>query len=69
MLLITLEKLSVSTFKATGVFVLSMISKSKSAFFSICKQIVELHKGLIWAQSEPENGLSIFISLPIYKED
>ncbi|MDE6506328.1 MAG: cell wall metabolism sensor histidine kinase WalK, partial [Eubacterium sp.] len=36
---------------------------------SICKQIVELHKGLIWAQSEPENGLSIFISLPIYKED
>lgn len=32
---------------------------------AICKQIVELHGGLIWAQSELGNGLSIFISLPI----
>ncbi|MDE6110386.1 MAG: cell wall metabolism sensor histidine kinase WalK, partial [Eubacterium sp.] len=32
---------------------------------SICKQIVEMHGGLIWAQSELGNGLSIFISLPI----
>ncbi|MDE5604203.1 MAG: cell wall metabolism sensor histidine kinase WalK [Eubacterium sp.] len=31
---------------------------------AICKQIVELHGGLIWAQSELGNGLSIFISLP-----
>lgn len=32
---------------------------------SICKQIVEMHGGLIWAQSELGKGLSIFISLPI----
>ena len=32
---------------------------------AICKQIVEMHGGLIWAQSELGNGLSIFISLPI----
>lgn len=36
---------------------------------SVCKQIVELHGGLIWAQSEVGNGLSIFISLPIYSAD
>lgn len=32
---------------------------------SVCKQIIELHGGLIWAQSELGNGLSIYISLPI----
>ncbi len=36
---------------------------------SVCKQIVELHGGLIWAQSEVGEGLSIFISLPIYSAD
>lgn len=36
---------------------------------AICKQIVEMHGGLIWAQSELGKGLSIFISLPIYKEE
>ncbi len=36
---------------------------------SICKQIVEMHGGLIWAQSEIGKGLSIFISLPICKEE
>lgn len=36
---------------------------------SICKQIVEMHGGLIWAQSELGNGLSIFISLPIADKD
>ncbi len=36
---------------------------------AVCKQIVEMHGGLIWAQSEFGNGLSIFISLPIYKEE
>ena len=35
---------------------------------SICKQLVELHGGLIWAQSEPGNGLAILISLPKAKE-
>lgn len=36
---------------------------------SVCKQIIEMHGGMIWAQSEIGNGLSIFISLPIYKEE
>lgn len=36
---------------------------------SVCKQIIELHGGMIWAQSELGNGLSIFISLPINKEN
>lgn len=36
---------------------------------SVCKQIIELHGGMIWAQSELSNGLSIFISLPINKEN
>lgn len=36
---------------------------------SVCKQIIELHGGMIWAQSEIGNGLSIFISLPVVKED
>ena len=31
---------------------------------SVCKQIVELHSGLIWASSDGVSGLSIFISLP-----
>lgn len=36
---------------------------------SVCKQIIELHGGMIWAQSEPGEGLSVFISMPIYKEE
>jgi len=36
---------------------------------SVCKQIIEMHGGMIWAQSEIGNGLSIFISLPIFKEE
>jgi signal transduction histidine kinase len=31
---------------------------------SVCKQIVELHGGTIWASSKPNEGLTIFISLP-----
>ncbi len=31
---------------------------------SVCKQIVELHRGIIWASSRVGEGLSIFISLP-----
>ncbi len=36
---------------------------------SVCKQIIELHGGMIWAQSEIGKGLSIFISLPVFKEE
>ncbi len=32
---------------------------------AVCKDIVRLHQGTIWAQSEVGEGLSIFISLPI----
>lgn len=31
---------------------------------SVCKQIVELHNGSIWARSKPGEGLTIFISMP-----
>lgn len=31
---------------------------------SVCKQIVELHRGIIWASSKLGEGLSVFISLP-----
>lgn len=31
---------------------------------SVCKQIVELHRGIIWASSRLGEGLTIFISLP-----
>ncbi len=34
---------------------------------SVCKRIVELHGGLIWAQSEPGSGLAILISLPLQR--
>lgn len=38
---------------------------------SVCKQLVELHGGMIWAQNNSMGGLSILISLPKYekKED
>ena len=31
---------------------------------SVCRQIVELHGGMIWAQINAGGGLSVFISLP-----
>ncbi len=31
---------------------------------AVCKEIVELHGGMIWAQSDLGDGLTIFISLP-----
>lgn len=40
------------------------ISKGSGLGLSICKQIVELHGGIIWASSNEGDGLSIFISLP-----
>lgn len=36
---------------------------------SICKQIVTLHGGSIWATSEKGRGLTMHISLPIEKEE
>lgn len=38
--------------------------KGSGLGLSVCKQIVELHSGLIWAASDGVSGLSIFISLP-----
>lgn len=35
---------------------------------SVCRQIVELHGGSIWAGSTPGGGLSIFISIPKKEE-
>lgn len=40
------------------------VSQGSGLGLSICKQIVELHSGSIWARSEAGEGMSIFISLP-----
>ena len=31
----------------------------------ICKQIVDAHKGRIWAESELQEGTKVFVQLPI----
>lgn len=46
----------------------SMVSQGSGLGLSVCKQIVELHSGSIWARSKPGEGLSIFISLPKKEE-
>lgn len=46
----------------------SNVSDGSGLGLSVCKQIVELHGGMIWARSEPGNGLAIFISLPLEEE-
>lgn len=43
----------------------SNVSDGSGLGLAICKQIVELHGGMIWARSELGAGLTIFISLPI----
>ena len=40
------------------------VSDGSGLGLAVCKQIVEQHGGMIWAQTNSENGLSIFISLP-----
>ncbi|MGN0521651.1 MAG: ATP-binding protein [Eubacterium sp.] len=42
----------------------SKVSEGSGLGLAVCKQIVELHGGFIWASSREEEGLSIFISLP-----
>ncbi len=42
----------------------SNVSDGSGLGLAVCKQIVELHGGMIWARNNSENGLSIFISLP-----
>lgn len=42
----------------------SNVSDGSGLGLAVCKQIVELHGGMIWAQTNAYNGLSIFISLP-----
>lgn len=42
----------------------SNVSDGNGLGLSVCKQIVELHGGMIWAQNNSMGGLSIFISLP-----
>ncbi len=40
------------------------VSDGSGLGLSVCKNIVEMHGGLIWASSRDSKGLSIFISLP-----
>lgn len=40
------------------------VSQGSGLGLAVCKQIVELHNGSIWARSRNSDGLSVFISLP-----
>lgn len=44
------------------------VSQGSGLGLAVCKQIVELHGGLIWASSKQGEGLSIFISMPKIQE-
>lgn len=46
----------------------SGVSQGSGLGLSICKQIVELHSGTVWARGRVNEGLSIFISLPKKEE-
>jgi signal transduction histidine kinase len=45
------------------------VSDGSGLGLSVCKQLVEMHGGMIWAQNNSMGGLSIFISLPKFEED
>ncbi|MCC8073371.1 MAG: HAMP domain-containing histidine kinase [Clostridiales bacterium] len=45
------------------------VSQGSGLGLSICKQIVELHGGTIWASTSHDDGLSILISLPKKEND
>lgn len=42
----------------------SNVSDGSGLGLAVCRQIVELHGGMVWAQINADKGLSIFISLP-----
>lgn len=47
----------------------SNVSDGSGLGLAICKQIVELHGGMIWARSELGKGLTIFISMPVKADE
>ena len=46
----------------------SNVSNGSGLGLAVCRQIVQQHGGLIWAQNNSQGGLSIFISLPKQEE-
>nr|MBA2680969.1 ATPase [Ktedonobacteraceae bacterium] len=36
---------------------------------AICRRIIELHDGMIWAESEAGQGSTFFVCLPVDKKD
>lgn len=46
----------------------SNVSNGSGLGLAVCRQIVQQHGGLIWAQNNSDGGLSIFISLPTQEE-
>ena len=46
----------------------SNVSNGSGLGLAVCRQIVQQHSGLIWAQNNSQGGLSIFISLPKQEE-
>ena len=44
------------------------VSNGRGLGLAVCRQIVQQHGGLVWAQNNSSGGLSIFISLPTHSE-
>ena len=48
-------------------FTTKEVGKGTGLGLSICHGIITEHEGRIWARSEPDDGTTFFIELPVYK--